>query len=132
MPDGNILKLDVERYECSEILFDSSSFNKDCIKGINELLYSSIMKCDMDVRKDLKYNIIIFGGTSNLPGMQERLRKEMITLFDRCKIVAPPERLYSVWIGGSILASLSTFQTRWITADDYDEYGMDIVHRKSF
>ena len=28
----------------------------------------------------------------------------------KIKIIAPPERKYSVWIGGSILASLSTFQ----------------------
>ena len=28
----------------------------------------------------------------------------------KVKVVAPPERKYSVWIGGSILASLSTFQ----------------------
>lgn len=33
----------------------------------------------------------------------------------KVKIVAPPERKYSVWIGGSILASLSTFQQMWIS-----------------
>merc|ERR1712090_65871 len=33
----------------------------------------------------------------------------------------PPERKYSVWIGGSILASLSTFQQMWITKQEYDE-----------
>ena len=33
----------------------------------------------------------------------------------KIKVVAPPERKYSVWIGGSILASLSTFQQMWIS-----------------
>ncbi|VDP78024.1 unnamed protein product [Echinostoma caproni] len=48
------------------------------------------------------------------------------------KIVAPPERKYSVWIGGSILASLSTFQQMWISKQEYDESGPGIVHRKCF
>merc|ERR1712186_87915 len=50
----------------------------------------------------------------------------------KIKIIAPPERKYSVWIGGSILASLSTFQQMWITKQEYDECGPSIVHRKCF
>merc|ERR1712038_1666354 len=48
----------------------------------------------------------------------------------KIKIIAPPERKYSVWIGGSILASLSTFQQMWISKQEYDECGPSIVHRK--
>ncbi|MQI72129.1 actin, cytoplasmic 2, partial [Escherichia coli] len=50
----------------------------------------------------------------------------------KIKVVAPPERKYSVWIGGSILASLSTFQQMWISKGEYDESGPAIVHRKCF
>ncbi len=52
----------------------------------------------------------------------------------RCqvKVVAPPERKYSVWIGGSILSSLATFQTMWISKAEYEESGPQIVHRKCF
>jgi actin-related protein len=50
----------------------------------------------------------------------------------KIKIIAPPERKYSVWIGGSILSSLSTFQQMWITKQEYDECGPSIVHRKCF
>lgn len=50
----------------------------------------------------------------------------------KVKIIAPPERKYSVWIGGSILASLSTFQQMWISKSEYDEAGPSIVHRKCF
>merc|ERR1712020_173110 len=46
------------------------------------------------------------------------------------KIVAPPERKYSVWIGGSILASLSTFEEMWVRKEEYEESGPSIVHRK--
>jgi actin beta/gamma 1 len=66
-------------------------------------------------------------------GMIERIRKEMKALVPaekRVGIVAPPERKFSVWIGGSILASLSTFQAMWISKRDYNEFGPSIVHRK--
>jgi len=52
--------------------------------------------------------------------------------FVQVKIVAPPERKYSVWIGGSILASLSTFQNLWVSKQEYDESGPGIVHRSAY
>jgi actin-related protein len=45
---------------------------------------------------------------------------------------APPERKYATWIGGSIMASLSTFQSFWMAKEEYDESGPAIVHRKCF
>jgi actin len=47
------------------------------------------------------------------PGIADRMSKEITSLAPssmKVKVIAPPERKYSVWIGGSILASLSTFQ----------------------
>lgn len=93
------------------------------------------MKCDVDVRKDLYNNIVLSGGTTMFPGIAERLSKEVSALAPssmKIKVVAPPERKFSVWIGGSILSSLSTFQTMWITKAEYDESGPSIVHRKCF
>ncbi|KAF5768949.1 putative Actin family [Helianthus annuus] len=81
--------------------------------GIHETTYNSIMKCDVDIRKDLYGNIVLSGGTTMLPGLADRMSKEITALAPssmKIKVVAPPERKYSVWIGGSILASLSTFQ----------------------
>ena len=51
---------------------------------------------------------------------------------DNCtvKIIAPPERKYSSWIGGSIMASLSGMESMWVTKDEYDEIGPAIVHKK--
>ena len=69
------------------------------------------------------------------PGLADRMQKEMTALAPggmRVKIIAPPERKYSVWIGGSILASLSTFQQMWVSKQEYDESGPSIVHRKCF
>jgi actin len=93
------------------------------------------MKCDVDVRKDLYGNIVLSGGTTMFTGIAERLSKEIVNLAPstmKVKIIAPPERKYSVWIGGSILSSLSTFQQMWISKEEYDESGPAIVHRKCF
>lgn len=80
--------------------------------GVHELTYNSIMKCDIDVRKGLYANIVLSGGTTCFTGLSDRLMKEVTKLAPttmKVKVLAPPERKYSVWIGGSILSSLSTF-----------------------
>jgi len=103
--------------------------------GIHESTYNSIMKCDIDIRKDLYANIVLSGGTTMYPGIADRMQKEITTLSPatmKVKVIAPPERKYSVWIGGSILSSLSTFASMWITKEEYDESGPSIVHRKCF
>ena len=91
--------------------------------------------CIRDSRKDLYGNIVMSGGSTMYPGISDRMQKEITALAPssmKVKIVAPPERKYSVWIGGSILASLSTFQQMWISKQEYDEAGPSIVHRKCF
>lgn len=65
-----------------------------------------------------------------LLGVKFQSSLELFVFF--LQIIAPPERKYSVWIGGSILASLSTFQQMWISKQEYDEAGPSIVHRKCF
>ena len=93
------------------------------------------MKCDVDIRKDLYANVVMSGGTTMYAGIADRLSKELTALAPasmKVKIIAPPERKYSVWIGGSILSSLSTFQQMWISKQEYDESGPSIVHRKCF
>jgi actin len=67
------------------------------------------------------------------PGIAERMHKELTDLCPssmEVKIIAPPDRKYSTWVGGSILASLSSFQQMWISREEYNESGPSIVHRK--
>lgn len=69
-----------------------------------------------------------------LPGLVDRTQKELSELTPatlRVKILALPERKYFVWIGGSILASLSTFRELWCSKREYDEVGPAIVHRSA-
>ncbi|XP_042203762.1 actin, muscle-like [Homarus americanus] len=134
LPDGQVVTIGNERFRCPEALFQPSLLGMECV-GLHETMYTSIMKCDVDIRRELYANNVLSGGTTMYPGISDRMQKELCALAPptiKIKIIAPPERKYSVWIGGSILASLSTFQTMWITKEDYDESGPAIVHRKCF
>jgi actin-related protein len=134
LPDGNIITVGSERFRCPEVLFQPSFVGKEA-SGIHDTTFQSIMKCDVDIRKDLYANVVLSGGTTMFAGIGERMTKELTALAPstmKIKVVAPPERKYSVWIGGSILSSLSTFQQMWISKGEYDESGPTIVHRKCF
>ncbi|KAJ3114498.1 Actin-2 [Phlyctochytrium bullatum] len=134
LPDGQVITVGNERFRCPEVLFQPSMIGMESA-GIHETLYNSIQKCDMDIRKDLFSNIVLSGGTTMYPGIADRMTKEVTALAPssvKVRVIAPPERKYSVWIGGSILASLSTFQAMWISKQEYDESGPSIVHRKCF
>jgi len=134
LPDGQVITIGNERFRCPEVLFKPNFIGRE-FAGIHQTTYDSIMKCDVDIRKDLYGNIVLSGGTTMFEGIDARMTKEIVALAPasmKIKIVAPPERKYSVWIGGSILASLSTFQQMWISKQEYDESGPQIVHRKCF
>jgi actin, other eukaryote len=112
LPDGQVITIGAECFRCPEVLFQPSFIGMET-PGIHETTYNSIMKCDVDIRKDLYGNIVLSGGSTMFPGIADRMSKEITALAPssmKIKVVAPPERKYSVWIGGSILASLSTFQ----------------------
>jgi len=134
LPDGQVITIGNERFRCPETLFQPAFLGMET-SGIHESAYNAIMRCDIDIRKDLYANTVLSGGTTMFPGIADRMQKEISALAPptmKIKIIAPPERKYSVWIGGSILASLSTFQSMWITKAEYDESGPSIVHRKCF
>ncbi|RID67481.1 hypothetical protein BRARA_D02560 [Brassica rapa] len=88
--------------------------------GIHEMTYNSIMKCDVDIRKDLFGNIVLSGGTTMFPGIADRMSKEMAA-------VAP---------AGMKLKHVVGFERKninmWVTKAEYDENGPGIIHRKCF
>eukprot|EP01084_Bolivina_argentea_P094556 169979_1 len=158
LPDGQVITVDIERFQCIEPLFNPQLVDAKS-DGIHNILYKTVMECDADIHSDLFENIVLCGGNTMFYGMAERLKKEMcerLILFKKNlvdgylrmyhdkksrmfsidvielmrqyaatipKIIAPPERKYSTWIGGSILTSLSTFEEMWITSEEYDEFG---------
>ncbi|VDM36061.1 unnamed protein product [Hydatigera taeniaeformis] len=102
--------------------------------AVQEAVYHSVQRCDRDTRRELYANIVLAGGSSMFRNLKSRLTREIGTIAQstfKVNVSAPPEGgKYSSWLGGSILASLSTFQKMWITKQEYNEYGPTIVHRK--
>ena len=133
LPNGNMFECGGERFKCPEILFDPTLNDLD-FEAIHQSIFNSIMKCDIDIRKDLYQNILLCGGSSMFKGFSERIEKEIIALAPpsmRIRVFAPPERRNSVWLGGSILGERDFFkQTMAVTRKEYDGQGPQIVHLK--
>jgi centractin len=116
-----------------EILFNPSIVGLE-YQGIHHALSDAIQRSDLDLRKNLYANIVLSGGTTLCRGFGDRLLDEVrkTALKDiKIKIFSPPERKYSTWYGGSILASLSSFKKIWISNEEYKE-DPDIIHKKTF
>ena len=133
LPDGTLINIKDLRIKCPEILFKPSLLKKDG-NGIAQICYNSIEKC-IDERKDLYNCIVLSGGSSMFEGLKDRLSREIQYLApdsmkDEVKVIAIPERKNLVWIGGSILTSISSFESMWITKTEYEESGATIVHSK--
>jgi len=141
MPDGTVVTVHNQMIRCPELMFKPSLDGKEMM-GLHELTKKTVNDCDLDVRKDLLGNVVMSGGTTMFPNMPERLQAEIQGLVPeatKVKVIAPPERMISVWIGGSILASLSTFSRMWINRESnpdaqppivgYEEVGPRIVHQ---
>ena len=131
LPDGETLTIGAERFMAPELFFNPGAIGSE-ENPLDELIYRSIQNCDVDLRRDLYANIVLSGGSTMFPGLKERLHKELTELVPETmevKIIAPPERRYSVWIGGSILSSLKTFAKLWVTRKEYREIGPTSVYR---
>jgi len=141
MPDGEIVTIHNQMIRCPELMFKPALGGKEMM-GLHELTNKTVKDCDLDVRKDLLSNVVMSGGTTMFPNMPERLQAELQALVPeatKVKVIAPPERMISVWIGGSILTSLSTFERMWISRESnpehqppivgYEEIGPRIVHQ---
>lgn len=138
VPDGQKVIVGDERHQCTEILFQPSLIGLPLV-GVHELLLDSIMKNDVHTRHSLFGQIILAGGNCMHRGFAERLREEMVAMAMQrslahldasLRVIAPPERRSSTWIGGSVLGSLWIFPEMLVTRPQYDEEGPAVVNRR--
>ncbi|OMJ73507.1 hypothetical protein SteCoe_27807 [Stentor coeruleus] len=133
LPDGNEVFIGKERFRATEVLFKPELIGMND-NGAGEAIYQAIVNCDDDIRREFCQNIMISGGNTLFKGIGDRLIREIEKKITGVadKVIAPAERNYSVWIGGSMISSLSSFQQMWVSKAEYDEAGPSIVHRKCF
>ncbi|CAL6412816.1 unnamed protein product [Bathycoccus prasinos] len=148
LPDGNTIEVGVERFIVPEIMFNPAIVDELKLKGppvVDDMqkamslpaqVLASIQNADVDARKDLFGNVILTGGGTMFVNCKERLES---AIFDhapqnvKTKVTASQnavERRFATWIGGSILASLGSFQQMWMSKAEYDEYGVSHIHKK--
>ncbi|MHA1242271.1 MAG: actin, cytoplasmic 2, partial [Promethearchaeota archaeon] len=124
LPDGSTISLARERFEVPELLFSPSMELEEV--SLPEAIMDVIEMCDLDVRPDLLNNIFLSGGSSMFPNLKSRIYLELELELARrkkksqvIKIIAPRERIFSVWVGGSILGMIPEFEQNWITRAKY-------------
>ncbi|CAI4039504.1 hypothetical protein SMKI_08G1710 [Saccharomyces mikatae IFO 1815] len=123
LPDGKSIEVGNDRYRAPEILFSPQIIGSG-YDGLSNMCMQSIWKVDLDLRKNLLSSVILSGGTTTLKGFGDRMLHDLEALTkgtSKIKIIAPPERKYTAWIGGSILTGLSTFQKLWTKKSDWLE-----------
>ncbi|GAA6085962.1 uncharacterized protein LOC113661155 isoform X1 [Tachysurus ichikawai] len=136
LPDGHVVSLMTERFRAPEILFRPELIGQDYY-GMHESIFRSVLQSDVDLRRDLVGNIVLSGGNTLLAGLPERLQREISALApaglgEKVKVTSPPGRDFSVWRGGAVLANMPSFCSAWISQDEYEEFGPQIVFRKCF
>eukprot|EP00258_Populus_trichocarpa_P022549 XP_024438568.1 actin-related protein 4 isoform X2 [Populus trichocarpa] len=147
LPDGQTIEIGADRFKIPDILFNPSLVQTipgmdnfveiaPSVRGLPQMVIESINKCDVDIRRELFSSILLAGGTASMQQLKERLEKDLLEESPqaaRVKVLASgnaTERRFSVWIGGSILASLGSFQQMWFSKAEYEEHGASYVQRK--
>lgn len=138
-PNGYNNTFGVERFRIAEGLFDPSNvkgIEGSTAIGVTQVVTTSVGMTDIDIRAGLFGSVIVTGGNTLLQGFVERLNRELLTKTPpsmRLKLISnntPMERRFNPWIGGSILASLGSFQQMWISKQEYEDQGKGCVERK--
>uniref|UniRef100_A0A3B3U5Z6 Actin-like 6A n=1 Tax=Poecilia latipinna TaxID=48699 RepID=A0A3B3U5Z6_9TELE len=139
LPNGYNCDFGAERLKIPEGLFDPSNakgLSGNTMLGVGHVVTTSVGMCDIDIRPGLYGSVVVTGGNTLIQGFTDRLNRELSQKTPpsmRLKLIAnntTVERRFSAWIGGSILASLGTFQQMWISKQEYEEGGKQCVDRK--
>uniref|UniRef100_A0A672M4X7 Actin-like protein 6A n=1 Tax=Sinocyclocheilus grahami TaxID=75366 RepID=A0A672M4X7_SINGR len=139
LPNGYNCDFGAERLKIPEGLLDPSNakgLSGNTMLGVGHVVTTSVGMCDIDIRPGLYGSVVVTGGNTLIQGFTDRLNRELSQKTPpsmRLKLIAnntTVERRFSAWIGGSILASLGTFQQMWISKQEYEEGGKQCVDRK--
>ena len=131
LPDGKVIQLGEERFQCTEVLFDPMVIGYEPM-GVPEMIAQTIQSCDLELRSSLYSNVILSGGVTTTKGFAKRVLERLMTIPPSTKIClySPPKRTQSAWVGGCLLATLSPFKNMWIMKEEYEEEGVNCVHKK--
>ncbi|XP_053430798.1 actin-like protein 10 [Nycticebus coucang] len=135
MSNGCSIHLSSERFRCPEPIFQPGLVGQT-EPGLPVLAFRALHKMPTTLRTRLANTVVLAGGSTLFPGFPERLAMELEALCRRQgytalrpRLVAKPRRGIAVWTGGSMVASLRSFQRSWMTRSMYQECGPRLVHK---
>jgi actin-related protein 3 len=160
MPDGNILNLDdvkiegsretpfsyqvgYERFLAAEIFFNPSIYTSQAPKPLPELIDSVVTSCPLDCRLDLLRSIVLSGGSTLYKDFSRRVQMDVKKLVDRrlkatnanaeaeVTVLNHSMQRYAVWYGGSMMATMSTFEQNVVMRAEFDEVGPSVMRRRA-
>jgi len=129
LESDKVLQVDLfVRSQSTNILFEGD----DEGTSVASLVLDSLIKCAPDIRAELASSILLVGGASMIPGFKKRLINEISHLiqvspsYEALKGLQQSFRFvesmfgpnYLGWLGGSIIGSLDSGVTSWITKDN--------------
>ncbi|KAM5221504.1 actin-related protein T1-like [Ctenodactylus gundi] len=132
LPDGHIIHVENHLCQAPEALFRPIKLGIQDM-GLSQMVHNSILKCDTDIHQSLFAGVVLSGGSTLFPGLEERLLEELKQLTSQdtlVRVMDPPDRFFSAWKGASIMASMSTFKEMWVTSKDFKEFGKSVVQYK--
>jgi actin-related protein len=140
LPDGREISLTDERWRCPEALFNPSMVGiESIVGGVGGLVWDSISRCDIDLRKQLLSNVVLSGGSTMFNGFSNRLHRELKNVAPtnsqaNIRVITPKDpkdQKHAVWTGAHVFASLREMQPeQWMSYEDYEEYGAAFIHDK--
>jgi actin-related protein len=105
-------------------------------KGTPALITETVNGCDVDVKKELYSNVLLSGGNVLYGSLIEDLLSKIgehspaNVKVKSVSVCSPGERKHLSWIGGSIVTSLSSFQSYWVGNQEWKETGSGILDKK--
>lgn len=156
-PTGYHQDFGCERFKLAESLFDHTMLGAGqlastsvgmCDSDVRMSLYGSVvitggnslLQVCTSLTSFMTFRSMLltlsFFASSLFQGFPERLSRDLSLRAPsqvRLKLIAANgsvERRFGAWIGGSILASIGTFQQMWISSQEYEESGKSQVERK--
>jgi actin-related protein len=133
LPDGNVIKLGEERILPPEILYNPE-LNGMEFPSFQNMILNSINKVDMELRPKLYESILLSGGNTSIKGTANKVYSEFKKLISqnmKIKIHSPKNPYLLCWIGGNIISGLEIFKKMWITKEEWNDIGENIVHDKT-
>ncbi|NWI70382.1 ACL7A protein, partial [Todus mexicanus] len=133
LPDGRLVTVGKERFLSAEALFRPALLGSQQ-PGLLQLTLACLKKCDANIKTKMAGNILLCGGSTMMEGFANRFKMELAKVCPRDNLTTAvsPQRKCSVWVGGSILASLHSFQDLWVYRNEYEERGPSCIFKKCF